>query len=70
MFKLEMIQRLLGEATESVVETFNKLGPFKTKNSDVPMEIDFGSIEFRNELHINEDDEMYIGQFKIGRLIS
>lgn len=66
MFKREMIERLLGEATESVVETFNKLGPFKTKNSDVPMEIDFGSIEFRNELHINEDDEMYIGQFKIG----
>lgn len=69
MFKKQMIDRVLKEATETTVETFNKLGPFKTKNSDVPMEIDFGNIEFRNEVHINEDDELYVGQFKVGTSI-
>jgi len=39
------------------------------RNSDVPLEIDFSSVEFRNEVHINEDDEIYIGQFKIGTSI-
>jgi hypothetical protein len=66
MFKQAMLERVLKEATESTIETFRVLGPFKTKNSDIPMEIDFSNTEFRNEVRVNEDDEIYIGQFKVG----
>ena len=65
-FNKEMIDRALKESTETVIEIFEGVGPFKTKNSDIPMEIDFSNIEFRNEVHINEDDEIYIGQFVVG----
>ena len=30
------------------------------------MEIDFSNVEFRHEVHRNEDDEIYIGQFIVG----
>ena len=66
MFRQEMLDRVLREATEETVEVFRALGPFRTKNSDIPLELDFNNLEFRNEVHINEDDEIYIGQFKVG----
>ena len=66
MFKSNMLERILKDATETTVEIFEKAGPFKTKNSDIPMEIDFSNVEFRNEVHINEDGEIYIGQYLVG----
>ena len=66
MFKKNMLERVLKDATETTVEVFNKIGPFKTKNSDIPMEIDFSNLEFRNEVRINEDGEIYIGQYLVG----
>ena len=58
---------MLKESTETVSEVFEAIGGFRTKNTDAPMEIDFSNVEFRHEVHINEDDEVYIGQFVVGK---
>ena len=66
MFKKHIIEEAIEQGPQDLKKVYKQYGPCKIKPKDIPDEVNFDDVEFRQEGYKNGAGDIYVGEFRKG----